>query len=361
LTVFGGWRSFFISKKMQLLRVLDLEDTSDVSDDDLEQIVELLSRLKFLSLRGCTSVSRLPTSLGNLKHLETLDVRHTSISMLPQTITKLQKLQYIRAGSTRPKWPSTSIQPGSCRLPRGTGKMTALHTLGVVDVGAVGGNDIRKELSNLTQVRKLEVSGINVDNIKDFWSAIKAHRYLESLSVRFDMDKPTEIRFLHDTPEFVKTLRSLKVYLNGDTLPSWLYKLPCLRKMDLEISRLTLETNFLLRQVAFQSLRLCFKRTDLDEHEELTFRDCPLLQILEIDCSSWLLLCFERSMQSLELLKVRCSSGCRISGLADLKVLKQVCLLGFIDETLKQDVGRQIAKHPNESKPVLTLEEVSSR
>jgi Leucine-rich repeat (LRR) protein len=97
LTVFGKWRSIFLSDKACLLRVLDLENTEDICDHHLMQIVKLL-HLKYLSIRGCSKISHLPDSLGNLKQLQTLDIKNTSIIKLPNTTINLRKLQYIHTG-----------------------------------------------------------------------------------------------------------------------------------------------------------------------------------------------------------------------------------------------------------------------
>ncbi|CAL5089245.1 unnamed protein product [Urochloa decumbens] len=98
LTVFGEWKPFYISDKMRLLRVLDLESTTGLVDHHLEPIGKLL-HLMYLSLRGCGNIFHLPDSVGNLKQLETLDITETRIIKLPQAIIKLRKLQYLRAGT----------------------------------------------------------------------------------------------------------------------------------------------------------------------------------------------------------------------------------------------------------------------
>uniref|UniRef100_A0A0D9XS84 Disease resistance R13L4/SHOC-2-like LRR domain-containing protein n=1 Tax=Leersia perrieri TaxID=77586 RepID=A0A0D9XS84_9ORYZ len=58
----------------RMLHVLDLEDTDDLVTHHLEHIGKLF-RLKYLSLRRCNGIFKLPDSLGNLKQLETLNVR----------------------------------------------------------------------------------------------------------------------------------------------------------------------------------------------------------------------------------------------------------------------------------------------
>lgn len=66
LTVFGESKPFFISNKMKLLRVLDLEGVSGLYDHHLVHMGKLL-HLKYLSLRGCSELYHLPDWLGNLR------------------------------------------------------------------------------------------------------------------------------------------------------------------------------------------------------------------------------------------------------------------------------------------------------
>jgi hypothetical protein len=152
LTVSGQWQRFFVSDMMLVLRVLDLEGTtSNLRDGDLKQIVEQLRRLKFLSLRGCKEITRLPRSMGGLRQLQALDVRGTSVVRLPGSIVKLHKLQYLRAGDGQ----------GGVRVPIGIGELKALQTLGAIDVSSsCTGVAILNELHGLQQLRKLHVSGI---------------------------------------------------------------------------------------------------------------------------------------------------------------------------------------------------------
>ena len=84
-TVFGKWKPFYISDQMRFLRVLDLEDTKGLANHCLEHIGKLL-HLRYLSLRGCRGIFCLPDSMGNLSHLEVLDMKRTSIPVLPKTI-----------------------------------------------------------------------------------------------------------------------------------------------------------------------------------------------------------------------------------------------------------------------------------
>nr|BAK03893.1 predicted protein [Hordeum vulgare subsp. vulgare] len=230
LTVFGKWEHFFISKSMKLLRVLDLENTFGVKDVDLEKMVKLLHCLKFLSLRGCREVYHLPSSLGDLRQLQTLDVRHTSIVALPASITKLYKLQYIRVGANLDSEPTPSASSSSClpemcrrphlagaEAPRGIGKLTELHTVGVINVASIEGMVILEELKKLTQLRKLGVSGINSKSSGKFLCAVSEHAHIESLSVWLDKDNED---CLDDINHPLENLRSLKLYGLGDKLPA---------------------------------------------------------------------------------------------------------------------------------------------
>nr|UBY07566.1 NBS-LRR disease resistance protein [Dasypyrum villosum] len=374
LTVFGKWESFFISKSMKLLRVLDLENTFGVKDADLEKMVKLLHCLKFLSLRGCREVHHLPSSLGDLRQLQTLDVRHTSIVALPPGITKLYKLQYIRVGAnlvseSTPSASSSSCLPEMCRrphlagaeAPRGIGKLTELHTLGVINVAAIEGIVILEELKKLTQLRKLGVSGINSKNSSKFLSAISDHVHLESLSAWLDKDSEG---CLDDINQPLEDLRSLKLYGLGDKLPAAvsLKDLSKLTKLDLGMAALApSDMQHLARLPKLRILRLHVKQarlqflTENSGGEELVSYE--KVKVLEISGSSTGLhvIFGSKSMQSLEHLKLDCSnwSWYHLSGLDHLSGIKEVLLTGTEDEAFRTDLQNQLRNHPE--KPTVTL------
>ncbi|KAF7105494.1 hypothetical protein CFC21_106301 [Triticum aestivum] len=221
LTVFGESKPFFISKKMRLLRVLDLEGVSGVFDHHLVHMGKLL-HLKYLSLRGCMEIYYLPDWLGNLRQLETLDIKGTQIFKLPRTIIRLSKLRHICAGANirgcgdmsdvsrlrsmcsmplfsmlcclaccRPQfldrimprtgahWNRRDICTALCcglmpamlmrlsvhgvTIPSGIHKLKALQTLDAVNIARREAT--LDDIKRLAQLRKLGVSGINKTNL----------------------------------------------------------------------------------------------------------------------------------------------------------------------------------------------------
>ncbi|XP_071684938.1 uncharacterized protein [Lolium perenne] len=542
LTVFGAWRSFFISNdiNMELLRVLDLEDTdSGLTDHVLEQIGKQLPRLKFLSVRGCKDITRLPDSLGGLRQLQTLDIRHTKIAILPHSIIKLVKLQYVRAGTThvtsseggnagrpspdeddsistpsedslsseedgvgtvagiattqvdndslmrieqpppastgedetsrsqltksdgdctgekqsgtsngedtsitqsvlaadgegtstsqpppaaaddsmsinyddtsrRPQaedddWASTTGAP--CRSKArnavvsyscswwskkklcasqqidvnfgveapaaGIGKLTALQTFGVVNVGGARGKSILKELNKLTQLRKLGVCGINRENWQDLCCNMLGYGHLKSLSVHLDKDEDGESFFSSTGAMFnnlPKNLKSLKLYNrdgHGNVLVPMkqLANLRNLTKGNLGLTISTQEDIDSLENFPdqFTFRHICVKPTqDCELHYYEKYREWPVLgsQFVKIDCGSYkLVFAFEGWIaKDVEVLVVHCSStesSLELSGLERLESLKEVVLKGSYSEAVKQHLQQQVDQH--EGKPYLVL------
>jgi hypothetical protein len=368
LTVFGKWESFLISESMKVLRVLDLEDASGVSDNDLHRILQLLPRLKFLSLRGCNEITHLPSSVGYLRQLQTLDIRNTSIVILLECITKLKKLQYLRAGTTDPA-PSRPIVFKFKKLSRcrqlfavkavsGLGKLTALHTLGVVDVGAAGGKAFLRDVESLSQMRKMGFSGISKKNSKEFCSAIMAQAQIESLSVFIDKDDSQHcLDEIICNPVPLKNMWSLKLYGLVEKLPEQINMIDKLKKLELEITvSAELDISFLgdLRELCI--LRLSVRPLELGKLDFRVIKDgvedhsYKMVKIHEIACSSPLVIIFgSKVMKNLEQLMVSCSSGLTLQfeELSYLPRLRKVQLKGLHNDALKEFLKEQLKMHKN--------------
>ncbi|KAF8700229.1 hypothetical protein HU200_034609 [Digitaria exilis] len=403
LTVFGKWESFIISNKMKMLRVLDLDDvTSGVTNGDVEKMVKQLPRLKFLSLRKCKQITRLPDSLGDLKQLQTLDIRETSVIKLPNSIIKLEKLQYIYAGTAKhdqstegAENPSAvAVAPlrrscaalGSClsksrihrpcgsysgvKVPRGIRKLSGLHTLGVVSIHSAGEDGILEDLKTLTQLHKLEVSDINRKNSEKFFSYISRLVHLESLSLQMQGNPDSEdAACMADISSPLENLRSLRLCGLLDRLPSWItqmcLQLPRLKKLDLQMKTLPQQQlDFVLTLPHLRTLRL-----QLAEFQDGELRFCWcvgrnsgewVINFLDIACNSRLQAVRFGSKLDVEIMKIRCcsvSSSLKFSGLQSMESLKEVWLSGSYEQGFMQQLDSDLKK--NKNKPILKLEKSS--
>ncbi|XP_044415712.1 disease resistance protein Pik-2 [Triticum aestivum] len=351
LTVFGEWRPFYISDKMRFLRVLDLEGTEDLADHHLEHIGNHL-HLRYLSLRGCEGIYYLPDSVGNLRQLETLDIKNTRITRLPRTIAKLSKLCQLKAGNEfyigeeRPSLaccvPFASccamvIQAYAVKVPVGIGELKSLNTLRCVHLEWE--NAIIQEIGGLTNLRKLGVFGIDRGNGPEFCSAISGLGRLESLSVRSEVwDLCDILNGMSSPPE---NLRSLKLLGWMDELPQWIKVLQNLVKIKLESTEVSIndEDMRILGNLPNLSILSIMEKSfqsalPITFHSGL-FRSLVRLELVYMDVEVGSLEFEASSMPKLEVLNLRLID-CEISfsGLEFIPSIKEVRLLVVVTPTL---------------------------
>nr|UBY07507.1 NBS-LRR disease resistance protein [Dasypyrum villosum] len=410
ITCFGEWKTFFISQKMKLVRVLDLEDTTGLYDRHLKHVGKLL-HLRYLSVRGCNDIVHLPDSLCSLRQLETLDVRDTQIMMLPKKIIKLQKLNNLRAGKKMvdeevsvdeelvhtfphamqnqtcvltlvfalfclgccaPQFLTDSdmsrrdlctavwchVLPAIAMrldlygvlLPRGTGKLKALRTLGVVNIARRQGKDVLKDIKGLIWLRKLGVTGVNKENGQELCSAIVGLSRLQSVLIRSE-GEPGLCGSLDGKFSFPENLQSLKLYGNLVKLPEWIKGLKNLVKLKLRstmLSELSDAIQVLGDLPNLGSLHLL--RDSIRKGQVFCFHQgaFPILVLLEL--GSFVSVNFEQgAIPMLELLKfVRMDVNREtILGLPSVSSLKEVVLEGNYTDRELAYLRAELAKNPN--------------
>ncbi|KAJ6890145.1 hypothetical protein NC651_023826 [Populus alba x Populus x berolinensis] len=152
---------------MHFLLVLDLDGRIERLPDELGDLIHL----RYLGLYY-SRLDELPGTLGNLKRLQTLDIRWCrQLRKLPIQILHIQQLRHLLM--------SDSVSHCEIRVPKGIGTLVNLHTLS----GIYGGDDIAMELIALTQLRVLGVKRVSADHASELFAAIKKMENLTSLSL----------------------------------------------------------------------------------------------------------------------------------------------------------------------------------
>ncbi|KAF8768978.1 hypothetical protein HU200_007056 [Digitaria exilis] len=317
LTIFGECPASLISQKMRLLRVLDLEDTSNLKNSDLKHIGKL-QHLRYLCLRG-TDISKLPSSLQNLRYLETLDIQDTQVRELPGGVAKLEKLRYLLSGVSFTKdllqkmgesgkvnyktrlfgnigaclccnssecCKVYNVDQFSVRAPDGIEKLKNLHMLGLVNVGKGNGVAARlKNLTNLTNLRRLGITGLSEKEGMELCKSIGELRRLQRLEVR-----SYSLKFLIKTdgesstqPRMPRHLVSLRLCGDLSNMPRWISSLNDLTKVKLLGTQLKQGDIEQLQNLCNLALLGLWEHSYMDTSLHFCSGTFPKLKFLDID------------------------------------------------------------------------------
>ncbi|KAJ4795050.1 hypothetical protein LUZ62_046296 [Rhynchospora pubera] len=188
------------SKLPKLVRVLDLRNMAASEKSNYKNLKRTIRHLgQFEHLRYISipehNYGGLPNSLGNIRDLQTLDIRRASMAKVPNNITKLHKLRHLLGLEVA--------------IPRGIGKLKELQVLKGVDLKR-SHPGVVEELTQLRQLRKLGVRNLEKEQCKKFFVSINELSSLRSLHIGIT-ERDTVIADFQDIvlspPEHLRSIR----------------------------------------------------------------------------------------------------------------------------------------------------------
>ncbi|KAK3430483.1 hypothetical protein EUGRSUZ_E01998 [Eucalyptus grandis] len=200
----GGWCQIMVAKQLKILQLKDcpfLRKTPKFF---------AISQLEKLILR-CLRLRKIDKSIGNLKHLDYLEIKSEAIESLPESIGGLKSLTVLRIDWTLSMMPhsignlakvKSLILPRRelQKLPNSIGQLESLLEL---DVQFLKISELPHSIGNLERLKVLRISHCPLEKLPDSIGR------LQSL-VKLDLSK-SRIRILSDCIGYLKKLKVLNL------------------------------------------------------------------------------------------------------------------------------------------------------
>ncbi|PHU08653.1 hypothetical protein BC332_20513 [Capsicum chinense] len=196
--------------RFRLLRVLELDDAKV---DSLPYELGKLFNLRYLSLSG-TGIKELPASVNRLRNLQTLDIRRTEVNVLPEGITELHNLRHLLAYGKKLGAEHFEYVRGVQVLGK-LWKLKNLQVLNRVEANA----DIARKIRKMTKLRRIELTNVKEEYMKNICSSIDKLKFLHHLLV-MTVDA-TAILKLDDLSETPFILRKVTLVGKMCKVPRW--------------------------------------------------------------------------------------------------------------------------------------------
>ncbi|KAE9444869.1 hypothetical protein C3L33_23232, partial [Rhododendron williamsianum] len=160
------------SRDLNYVRSAFLFKRSNVSASSIEQILRAFKLVK---------IKEIPNSIKKLSYLETLDLKQTKVTVLPDGILQLRNLRHLLVYWYNIKNYVTWHSVVGVKIARGIGALTNLQKLSLIKSDKH--HEIVKELKALTQLRKLGLVDLNREGGKHLCESVEKMEHLSTLDV----------------------------------------------------------------------------------------------------------------------------------------------------------------------------------